>query len=155
MTVRSLIGFHEVSRKDHAGRRMYCGRYALVAATGEDSQKITAAINSLRRRKLDAQVKGTTVRELRHALGATGVKFTSEYIRGSRPCPTFTQWRHREQHGRRATYILLITGHWIVVRGDWLTDTFHEIAHDLSESNPYARKRVQAVIRIGDNHERK
>jgi len=153
--------FHTVGLRDDLGRKMYCGRFALISATGESCDQVTALINKHRKAPAHKHVASSTYYELRYTLKKLGYNQTGELL-WSRPLvktdghnyrkpsvPTFTQWIKKEQHSRTDTYIVLITDHWIVVKGDWLTDTFNRTPVDLSSSkNPYARKRVQAVIRI-------
>lgn len=143
-----MNGLHPATRRDHLDRTMYCGRFALMAATGFSAAQVTTGINLYRKEHSDKHVASTGVNDLTHALSFMGFNFMSERFYHDDKQATFTQWRKREQHGRNATYIVLITGHWIAVKGDWMVDTIHTAPVDLSRKNPYARKRVQAVIRI-------
>ena len=141
-------GLYAASRRDHLDRLMYCGRYALIAATGMSSGQVTTGVNLYRNEHPEKHVGSTSVNDLCHALEFMGFNFSSERLYHRDKQPTFTQWRKREQHNRNATYIVLVTRHWITVKGDWMADTMHDEPVDLSRKNPYARKRVQAVIRI-------
>lgn len=144
----NATGLHPAPNRDHLNRLMFCGRFALIAATGMSSGQVTTGINLYRNEHPEKHVGSTSVNDLCHALDFMGFNFSSEryYYRAKQS--TFTQWRKKEQHNRNATYIILITGHWITVKGDWMTDTFNETPVDLSRKNPYARKRVQAVIKL-------
>lgn len=143
-------GFHTVPSRDSKGRIVYCGPYCLAAATGLSVEEITSNINAWRNaEKLDKQVGGTHAEELRTVLDQHKVGYTVEKLSYRSTQPTFTQWIKKERTSRRDYYIVLVTGHWVLLRGDWLTDTGNVKAVDISASkNPYARKRVQAVVRI-------
>lgn len=143
-----INGLHPAELRDHLDRLMYCGRYALIAATGATSEQVTTAINLARNEHHDKHVGSTSVGDIVDALETLGYTVSSERLYWRNTHTSFAQWRKREQHSRTATYVVLITGHWITVRGDWITDTKHADPVDMSRKNPYARKRVQAVIKI-------
>jgi hypothetical protein len=144
----NATGLYPATDRDHAGRIMYCGRFALIAATGKSSREVTTAINMHRRKKHDKHVGVTDTSDLRAALQGMGYKVAVDRTYERDTQPTLSQWRKKEQHGRDAVYVVLVTNHWVTVRGDWLVDTNNATPVDMSRKNPYARKRVQSVIRI-------
>ena len=47
-----------------------------------------------------------------------------------------------------AAYVVMVTGHWMAVRGKWFCDTFtHGVPVRIKDA-PRRRKRVQCVYRI-------
>lgn len=142
-------GFHAVPAKDGKGRTVYCGPFCLAAATGLSIEEILADINSWRGNRADKHIGGTFAEDLRAVLDKRGLGYGVEKLFYRSKQPTFTQWIKTERSSRKDYYIVLVTGHWVLLRGDWLTDTCNVKAVDLSAGkNPYARKRVQAVVRI-------
>jgi len=139
-------GFYQASLKDPDGRSTFCGRFALWAACSINPIKSATAINRYNDRPSHLHVKGTSAEELCVALEGEGVSFLWTDPRENY---TFTQWLASDYFRRNRTYIVLITGHWIVVRGDWLIDTHHLDGHDLSRGKrPFARKRVINWIEV-------
>jgi hypothetical protein len=61
--------------------------------------------------------------------------------------PTLATWE-RERTDIEATYVVVVTGHWVAVRGKWFCDTFTRGVPVRIKDAPRRRKRVQFVCRI-------
>lgn len=140
-------GFHPTPTRDDKGRHVYCGPFALSTTTGASVEDVLRVVNGLRDQRPDKAVGTMWASEVRRALKDLGHKFTWDYWSRNDDLLTFTQWRKSEQV-RGATYLLLITDHFIVVKGDWLTDTQHSQPHDLSRKPAFSRKRVRMAIKL-------
>lgn len=142
-----MIGFYPVDMASHKGP-VYCGPYCVAAVTGWTPKFVNVAINRYRGAPRTRNVKATTIDDLEYAMLALG--YTHRQLEAHELWenePTFTQWL-KANRDRRAYYLVLITGHWVLVRGDWMTDTGHDQPVDLSRRNPYARKRIRAWLKI-------
>jgi hypothetical protein len=67
--------------------------------------------------------------------------------------PTFASWL-RNKRPEPALWLVLITGHFAAVNGDWFCDTRFRKPIELSKliRKPYARSRVRQVWRIEPIH---
>lgn len=63
--------------------------------------------------------------------------------------PALATWE-RERTDLEAAYVVMVTGHWVAVRGKWLCDTFTHGVPVRIEDVPRRRKRVQFVYQITD-----
>ena len=61
--------------------------------------------------------------------------------------PTLATWE-RERSDLEATYAVMVTGHWVAVRGMWFCDTFTCGVPVRIKDAPRRRKRVQFVYQI-------
>ena len=141
-------GFYAASEHDGDGRLTYCGRFALQAGFGINPIKASTLICRRRNMAPGSHVRSTSVGDLATVLKASGAKPKSISTLVGRE-PTLTQWLRDKPRGKDEVYIVLITNHWIVIRGDWLIDTHHPDGHDLTRGKkPFARKRVRYWIEV-------
>ena len=121
------------------GRNGYCGPAAVSAIAGIDSD-IAAAI--MRRISGRRAIKGSYDREVTGALRVLGYGFRRSEVYNDKP-PTLKQWASRRED-RNQTCLVEVTGHWLVVRGYTLADSFHKQPVDIAEAKSQ-RCRVRAV----------
>jgi hypothetical protein len=149
-----------VKRAGEEGRRMskrvkWCGPYALATLTRCTYTEAVDLIRTYRgeRGYTDSgrrrPVKSVAIQELSGILGKNEDEFL---FRGSGYAyPTLTQWLHGPLSQPRdvwTQYLVLVTGHFIVVAGDLWTDNWCDGAwYPLSEC-PYKRKRVRGYVRV-------
>jgi len=112
--------------KPIVGKNSYCGPAAIATIAGVTTDD---AASIIRRRRLlrngyATPVRGTYTSEVVHALDVLGFDcdLYQRINRGGRP--TLAKWL-RERKDRTATYLVEVTGHWLVVRGIKLADSLH------------------------------
>lgn len=130
----------------------FCGPTAIAAITGHSPAHVERVILSNRATHLtqgrrfrgfrgsdSKRVRMTWSTEIAPALEALGWRASMVDHQTARP--TFSAWQHkaRDQH---ATYVVLITGHFVAVSGEWLADTTYRTPVRLSTVQKYQRRRV-------------
>ena len=137
------------SAEDNRPRTAYCGPTAIAALTGVSPEAAEAAIVAHRanhptpRRERHPKAGPGLVRtmwssEVIPVLAALGFKATECR---SWPLPTFAQWLRL---GRAPLpYLILVTGHFVAVKGDWFVDTGHRKPVPLNTVKRCKRSRVQ------------
>lgn len=132
------------------GRNRFCGPAALSTVSGFSTDECARVIRDChfaRHARSRGGVKGTSTFEMMEAFRALGY-FLGRTIRpkvdGKRP--TLAAWL-RSRTDRRATFLVMITGHWVVVRGNKFCDSFTREPVNLSKA-PHRRCRVVCVRRI-------
>ena len=61
--------------------------------------------------------------------------------------PTLATWE-RERTDMEAAYVVIVTGHWVAVRGKWFCDTYTRGVPVKIKNAPHRRKRVRFVYRV-------
>jgi hypothetical protein len=144
------------------GSASFCGPTALAAITGATPEAVEQLIvthrathglprhgngrqvRDVRRGAIVRTMWGSEVAPIAEALGwrATLVEHGCYRPR------TFAQWRRRGRaRGDDAPYLVLITGHFVAVRGPWFVDTTYRTP-TLAASYRRQRKRVVRVWRL-------
>ena len=125
----------------------WCGPTAIAAITGVPAEEVERLIlehrktNPVPKRRL-VGAKGRPVKtmwssEVVPIMAKLGWRCTkAEWCR-----ETFAGWQRRTA-GKRGTYIILVTSHFVAVSGRWFTDTHKRTPVRLTEA-PHKRKRVQ------------
>ncbi|MFM1815824.1 MAG: hypothetical protein RLZ98_2519 [Pseudomonadota bacterium] len=124
-------------------RKTWCGPTAVSAITGIDPAEVHRVIQHSRGGKA---VMGTYPHELELALNHFGYRLVWVEDRSADP-PTLATWE-RERADMEAAYIVMVTGHWVAVRGRWFCDTFTRGEPVPIKKAPRRRKRVQHVYKV-------
>lgn len=129
------------------GRMVYCGPFAASAITGKYVEDIENKINEHRKRSPGTKITTTYNHDITYALKKLGyrVEYEREHYE-KHPCPTLARWM-RERDNLEASYLVLVTGHWVAVKGRKFVDTFTGLPVFLRAA-PHRRKRIQIVLRI-------
>jgi hypothetical protein len=122
---------------------MWCGPVAVAATIGLDVAAVSAVI---KRRRNGRQVKATYANELQLAFRHFGYEMTLLADLRCNP-PTLATWE-RERTDLAAAYVVMVTGHWVAVRGKWFCNTFTRGVPVRIKDAPRRRKRVQLVYQI-------
>jgi hypothetical protein len=123
--------------------KSWCGPTVVASITGRDVLWVKRMIKE--RRQNNGAVKGTHWYELAYALEATGrALYRSQDYQHLKvkDRPTFSQWRRKYRVDRSATYIVGVTGHWVVVQGRWFCDTYSKGKVIRLVDAPHQRRRV-------------
>jgi hypothetical protein len=131
------------ARSTDAQRKMWCGPVAVAAIIGVD---VAAVRDVIKRHRNGRPVKGTHPNELQLAFRHFGYDMTLLADLRSKP-PTLATWE-RERTDMEAAYVVMVTGHWVAVRGKWFCDKFTQGVPVRIKDAPRRRKRVQLVYRI-------
>ena len=131
-------------------RPAYCGPYAISAITGKTIDAVEDALNKRRGHPPGTRVKTTWSQENKYIVRNLGFNATTVFKnRGPNRCgPTFATWlRERKGPDMQHSYLVLVTKHWVAVKGRKMIDTFTGTPVFIGKA-PHRRKRVQVVIRI-------
>ncbi len=129
-------------------RHTFCGPYAVSAITGKPVEDIEDTLNRRRGKMSGTKIVTTYNTELRLTMCSLGFRATLIYnnMGPSRKSPTLAKWlRERCGPETTATYLVLVTGHWIAVKGRKMVDTWTKKPIFIGKA-PHRRKRVQVVI---------
>jgi hypothetical protein len=138
------------------GRTAYCGPTVVSAITGYSVASVEAAIHAHRdgdeaRRRM---IKGTTAEDVGGALAVFGyaMRATAAFTHlEPRQRPTVWQWMQRPRSAW--TYHLLgiragRTGHWIVVKGAKLLDTYTGGSWEFVATGPHRGARIEEIFEV-------
>ena len=101
-------------------------------------------------------VKGLTVYHLLKGMAARGVKYTllsmTEVRKPAAPLRlgepmTLTQW-YKQRPDKQATYVVNVTGHYVVVRGTRVIDNQQPVWQPFADRKKHKRSLVVKVIQI-------
>jgi hypothetical protein len=142
--------------RNNTGRTAYCGPTVVSAITGYSVVSVEAAIHAHRdgeeaRRRM---IKGTTADDVGAALAMYGYEMRSagDFTHLERKArPTLWQWMQRPR--RAFTYYLLgiragRTGHWVVVKGAKLLDTYTGGTWEFVATGPHRGARIEEVYEV-------
>jgi hypothetical protein len=132
--------------KSSDARRLYCGPVAVAALIGADVDEVIRVIQ--RHRNNRRQVRGTHPHELQHAFRHFGrnMQLVADLSRNS---PTLATWeRKRTDWEFEQPWLLIVTGHWVAVRGRWFVDTMSNGTPVRIAVAPRRRKRVRVTYRV-------
>jgi hypothetical protein len=127
-------------------QRLYCGPVALAALIGADVDEAIRVIQ--RHRNNCRRVRGTHPHELQHAFRHFGrdMQLVADLSRNS---PTLATWdRERTDWEFEQAWLLIVTGHWVAVRGRWFVDTWTAGKPVRIADAPWRRKRVRVTYRV-------
>jgi hypothetical protein len=116
---------------------------ALIGANVDEVIRIIQQRRNYRR-----QVRYTYHYELQHALHHFGHDLQLVADR-SRNSPTLATWeRERTDWEFEQAWLLIVTGHWVAVRGRWFVDTWTNGIPVRIGDAPRRRKRVRYAYRV-------
>ena len=133
-------------RSSNTGQRLYCGPVAVAALIGANVDEVIRVIQQHRNNR--RQVRFTYHYELQHALRHFGhdLQLVADLSRNS---PTLATWeRERTDWDFEQAWLLIVTGHWVAVRGWWFADTFSNGSPVRIANAPRRRKRVRYAYRV-------
>lgn len=151
---RTTSSLHEV--RNDTGRVAFCGPYVIAAITGWSISKVEDEIRAYREipEALKPVVKGTYADEVEGALAAFGYKMVlkqSFMQRERKERPTVWSWMQRPRNAW-AHYILAIhkgkEGHWILIKGVKMCDTFTEGKWTFVCDGPHRGARIMEVFEV-------
>jgi len=126
--------------------RLYCGPVAVAALIGVNVDEVIRVIQW--HRNNCRQVRGTHSQELQHAFRHYGhdIQLVADLSRNS---PTLATWeRERTDWDFEQAWLLVVTGHWVAVRGRWFVDTWSNGTPVRIADAPRRRKRVRYAYRV-------
>lgn len=138
------------------GRVAFCGPYVLSAITGYPISKIEQAINAYRALPGDLRhaVRGTYADEVESALAVYGYSMVlreSFMSRARKERPTVWSWMQKPRNAW-AHYILAIhkgkEGHWILIKGVKMCDTFTEGRWTFVCDGPHRGCRIMEIFEV-------
>lgn len=136
------------------GRTAFCGPYVLAAITGYPISKIEDVIREARNSRRKTVVKGTGADEVEAALAAFGYTMTLKQNFMNRPRkerPTLWNWMQKPRNVW-AHYILALhkgkEGHWILVKGVKMCDTFTEGRWTFVVDGPHRGARIMEIFEV-------
>jgi len=136
------------------GRTAFCGPYVLAAITGYPVSKIEAVIHDARNSRRKTIIKGTDADEVEAALDAFGYTMTLKENFMNRPRkqrPTLWSWMQKPRNVW-AHYILAVhkgkEGHWILVKGVKMCDTFTEGRWTFVVDGPHRGARIMEIFEV-------
>jgi len=140
--------------RNDTGRTAYCGPYVLAAITGYSISKIEDVIRGHRESPRKTVVKGTGSDEVAAALAQFGYEMTLKQSFMSRPRkerPSLMSWMEKPRNVW-AHYILAVhkgkEGHWILVKGVKMCDTFTEGRWTFVVDGPHRGARIMEVFEV-------
>ncbi len=138
-----------VKRKQRNGVT-WCGPAALTAITGKSYEECEALLAGWQSKR---PVTGVGLYAMRHALEKLGYTLIAERTRRRQ---TLVQW-HRGRSERRGVYLVSITGHYCVVRGDVYVDnhTVKPVAFAVAPNRRALVRDVHLVMRTREWEERR
>lgn len=142
--------------ENDTGRTAYCGPTVVSAITGYSVASVEAAIHAHRGGEEDRQrmIKGTTAADVGAALAMYGYEM--------RPAGTFTHmepkqrptvWQWMQRPKSAFTYYVLgirakRTGHWVVVKGAKLLDTYTGGTWEFVATGPHRGARIEEIYEV-------
>lgn len=142
--------------RNDTGRTAFCGPYVISAVTGWSISKVEDEIRKIRDLPdhANAIVRGTYTEEVAMALNAFGyemVTITSYMHLARKERPTLWSWMQKPRNAW-THYILAIhkgkEGHWILVKGVKMCDTFTEGRWQFVCDGPHRGARIMEVFAV-------
>jgi hypothetical protein len=140
--------------QNDTGRTAFCGPYVLSAITGYPISKIEELIRFERGTQRKTVVKGTGSDEVAAALAQFGYDMTlteSFMCRERKERPTLLSWLQKP-HNVWAHYILAVhkgkEGHWILMKGVKMCDTYTEGRWTFAVDGPHRGARIMEVFQV-------
>lgn len=140
--------------RNDTGRTAYCGPYVLSAITGYPVSKMEDVIRGHRESARKTVVKGTGSEEVAAALAEFGYEMTLAETYMGRPRkerPTLMNWMNKPRNVW-THYILAVhkgkEGHWILVKGVKMCDTFTEGRWTFVVDGPHCGARIMEIFEV-------
>jgi hypothetical protein len=132
--------------RSNDAQQVYCGPTAVAATIGADVDVVIAIIQ--RRRRNYGPVRGTDTGDLQQVLWYFGydLQLAADL---SRKSPTLARWvSERSDWEFEKALLVIVTGHWVAVRGRWFVDTLTDGRPVRLFDAPRRRKRVRLVYAV-------
>jgi hypothetical protein len=151
---RSTSTLNDVN--NDTGRIAYCGPFVISAVTGHSISKIEDEIRRCRELPPDRKpiVRGTYSDEVEQALTSYGyrMELVETYMQEERKArPTLWSWMQKPRNAW-ANYILAIhkgkEGHWILIKGVKMCDTFTEGRWQFVCDGPHRGCRIMEIFEV-------
>jgi len=140
--------------RNDTGRDAFCGPYVLSALTGYSISKVEDVIRSGRNSTRKTVVKGTGSDEVQAALAQFGYEMTlkeSFMHRERKERPTLWAWMQKPRNVW-AHHILAVhkgkQGHWILVKGVKMCDTYTEGRWTFVVDGPHRGARIMEIFEV-------
>ena len=140
--------------RNDTGRTAFCGPYVLSAITGYPISKIEDVIRTGRNTQRKSVVKGTGSDEVEAALAQFGYTMALKENFMGRPRkerPTLWTWMQKPRNAW-AHYILAVhkgkQGHWILVKGVKMCDTYTEGRWTFVVDGPHRGARIMEIYEV-------
>ncbi len=151
---RTTSSLNEV--RNDTGRVAFCGPYVIAAITGWSISKVEDEIRAFRdiAPELKPIVRGTYADEVEGALASFGFRMelkSSFMDRARKERPTVWNWMQKPRNAW-AHYILAIhkgkEGHWILIKGVKMCDTFTEGKWTFVCDGPHRGARIMEIFEV-------
>lgn len=151
---RMTSSLNEVS--NDTGRVAFCGPFVLSAVTGYPISRVEEEIRIIREAPTGSQatIKGTYATEVEAALAVFGFGMTlkESFMHLERKArPTLWQWMQKPRNAW-THYILAIhkgrEGHWILIKGVKLCDTYSEGKWQFVCDGPHRGARIMEIFEV-------
>lgn len=140
--------------RNDTGRTAFCGPYILSALTGFPISRVEFEVNRFRRVADDAPIKGTSAMEVAAAATQLGWEMTlveSFWHLEKKERPTLWGWMQKPRNAW-VYYLLAIhrgkEGHWILVKGVKLCDTYTEGRWEFVCDGPHRGTRIMEIYQL-------
>lgn len=140
--------------RNDTGRVAFCGPYVLSAITGHPISRIEEEILRIRALPTGCPVKGTYSEEVGGVLAAFGYEMkpvASFMQRPRKERPTLWSWMQKPRNAW-VHYILAVhkgrEGHWILVKGVKLCDTYTEGRWEFVCDGPHRGARIMEIFEV-------
>ena len=140
--------------KNDTGRTAFCGPYILSALTGFPISQVEFEVNRFRRVPDDAKIEGTSAIEV--AAAATELCWEMTLVEDfwhmeRKQLPTLWTWMQKPRNAW-VYYLLAIhrgkQGHWILVKGVKLCDTYTEGQWQFVCDGPHRGARIMEIYQL-------
>ena len=142
--------------QNDTGRIAFCGPYVLSAITGYPISRVEDEIRTIREQphSVEDVIKGTYTEEVAGALAVFGFKMEqiASYMHMERKArPTVWTWMQKPRNAW-SHYILAIhkgkEGHWILIKGVKLCDTYTEGKWQFVCDGPHRGARIMEIFEV-------
>lgn len=140
--------------KNDTGRTAFCGPYILSALTGFPISRVEREVNRFRRVADDAKIEGTSAMEVAAAATELGWEMTlhdSFWHLERKERPTLWSWMQKPRNAW-VYYLLAIhrskQGHWILVKGVKLCDTYTDGKWQFVCDGPHRGTRIMEIYQL-------
>ncbi|MEQ8825330.1 MAG: hypothetical protein RIC14_13250 [Filomicrobium sp.] len=140
--------------KNDTGRTAYCGPYILSALTGFPISRVESEVNRFRRVPEDSKIEGTSAMEVAAAATELGWEMTlveNFWHLERKQRPTLWSWMQKPRNAW-VYYLLAIhrgkQGHWILVKGVKLCDTYTEGQWQFVVDGPHRGAKIMEIYQL-------
>ena len=139
-----------IPKQREAGKRWYCGPFALAAITGKGFTEVRTLVHTLSGRKITQGITGMSEYRICQALNESGYWTRLAYKWHNKDYQkkiTFKEWLRRDRDD--SFYLVVLTDHYVVVKGNQFIDNHSKHIVGVNYA-PWQRKRVLEAYRVGN-----